>query len=91
MLCNIGGWGWGGLYFSYLFLTANIAEIQMCFTVIGLVTTVKFLSFGTDRHEQIMHTLSEISDQGLHCLLLHLHLVDASLHNKTRLFDFQNN
>ena len=43
--------------------------------------TVMILSFGTNKTEQTVPTqirllLGEQSDQGLHCLLLHLHLID---------------
>ena len=44
--------------------------------------TVIILSFRTDRSGQTVQTqirllLGEQSDQGLHCLLFHLHLVDG--------------
>ena len=43
--------------------------------------TVVILSFGTDRSRQTVQTqvrllLEEQSDQGLHCLLFHLHLFE---------------
>ena len=45
------------------------------------MTTVMTLSFRTDGSGQIVQTqirllLEEQSDQGLHCLLYHLHLFD---------------
>ena len=46
--------------------------------------TVMFLSFRTDRPEQIRLLLEEQSDQGLHCL----HLLDALLYDKATLFKF---
>ena len=47
---------------------------------------------GTDRSDKTVHTqirllLKEQSDQGLHCLLFSLHLLDALLHHETRFFN----
>ena len=51
------------------------------------------ISFRTDRSGQTVQTqirllLEEQSDQGLHCLLFHLHLLEAFLCCKTSLFEF---
>ena len=45
------------------------------------LASVMILNFQTDRYEQTMQTqirllLEEQSDQGLHCLLFHLHVFD---------------
>ena len=32
--------------------------------------------------------LKELSDQGLHCLPFHLHILDIFFYGKTRLFEF---
>ena len=49
----------------------------------------KFLVGGTDRAEQTVSTqirllLEEQSDQGLHCLPFHLHILDTYLYCKTK-------
>ena len=51
------------------------------------------LSFRTYRSEQTVQTqirvlLEEQSDQGLHCLLLHLHLLEAFPCCRANLFQF---
>ena len=46
----------------------------------GLENTIMILSFRTDSAEQ--------SDQGLHCLLFRLHLLDVLLYGKAALFKF---
>ena len=51
------------------------------------------LSFRADRLGQTVQTqirllLEEQSDQGLHCLQFHLHLLEALLYGKTTLFQF---
>ena len=51
------------------------------------------LSFRTDRSGQTVQTqirllLEEQSDQGIHCLLSHLHLLDKILHGLASLFGF---
>ena len=56
---------------------------------------MKILSTGTDRSEQTVKTLirllqKEQSDQGLHCLLLHLHLLNALLHYEKKCFNLDN-
>ena len=53
-----------------------VEDSYQCFTVM-------IQSFRTDRSGQAVHTqirllLEEQSDQGLHCLLFHLHLFDES-------------
>ena len=53
--------------------------------------TVMILSFRTDRPGQTVQTqirllLQEQSDQGLHCLQFHLHLLEALLYGKASLF-----
>ena len=57
------------------------------------VTTVMILSFGRDRSGQTVQTqirllLEEQSDQGLHCLLFHLHHFDEIHEGLTPLFEF---
>ena len=56
--------------------------------------TVMILSFRTDRSGQSMQTtirllLEERSDQGLHCLLFHLHLFDEICEGLAFLFEFK--
>ena len=51
------------------------------------------LSFQTDTSEQTLQTqirllLEEQSDQGLHCLSFHLHLLDTLLYGITFMFKF---
>ena len=58
-----------------------------------LTGTVMMLSFRTDRSGQTVQTqirllLEEQSDQGLHCLPFHLHLLDALLYDKATLSKF---
>ena len=55
--------------------------------------TMKILNIETVRSEQTVQTqirllLSEQSDQGPHCFPFHLHLLDALLYCKTKLFLF---
>ena len=57
------------------------------------VYTIMTLSFRTDRSGQTVQTqirllLEEQSDQGLHCLLFHVHLLETFLCGKANLFDF---
>ena len=59
-------------------------------------TTVKFLNFRTDRSGQTVQTqirllLKEQSDQGLHCLLFHLHVFDKLPSGLVSLFEFKVN
>ena len=58
-----------------------------------LTLTVMTLSFRTDKSGQTVHTqirllLEEQSDQGLHCLLFHLHLLDTIFYGLASLFEF---
>ena len=55
--------------------------------------TVMILNFQTERTGQIVQTqirllLEEQSDQGLHCLLFHLHVFDKIPSGLASLFDF---
>ena len=52
--------------------------------------TVMILSFWTDRPGQTVQTQirEEQSDQILHCLQFHLHLLEALLYGKASLFEF---
>ena len=55
--------------------------------------TVMILNFRTDRSGQIVQTqirllLEEQSDQGLHCLLFHLHVFDKIPSGLASLFEF---
>ena len=56
-------------------------------------STRKDLSFRTDRSGQTVQTqirllLEEQSDQGLHCLLFHLHLFDEILKGMVSFLEF---
>ena len=51
------------------------------------------LSFRKDRYRQTVKTLGRLllkeqSDQGLHCLLFHVHLLHVLLHGGTSTFEF---
>ena len=56
--------------------------------------TVLFLNFWTDKSGQTVQTqirlllLKEQSDQGLHCLLFRLHILDALFYGIAILFKF---
>ena len=61
-----------------------------------LKKTVMTLSFRTDRSGQTVQTqirllLEDQSDQGLHCLLLHLHVFDKIPSGLASLFEFKVN
>ena len=54
---------------------------------------VNNVNIGADRSEETAQTqirllLKEQSDQSLHCLAYHMHLLDALLHWNTNLFNF---
>ena len=56
--------------------------------------TIMILSFQSDMSGQTVHTqirllLEEQSDQGLHCLQFHLHLLEALLYGNASLFKFR--
>ena len=58
------------------------------------LVTVMILSFRTDRSEQTVQTqirllLEEQSDQGLHCLPFHLHLLVTLFYGISFLFEFR--
>ena len=58
----------------------EVRELTVTFAV-NLLSTVMTLSFRTDKSGQTVQTqirllLEEQSDQGLHCLLSHLHLFE---------------
>ena len=58
--------------------------------------TVQILCIGTDRSQQTVQTkirllLKKQSDQGLHCLPFHQHLLDALMQSYIKLFYFQDN
>ena len=60
--------------------------------LIHIMTSVKILSIGTGKSEQTVQTqirllLMEQSDLGLHCLLFHLHLLDAILQGVSKNVD----
>ena len=44
------------------------------------------LSFRTDRSGQTVQTQIRQSDQGLHCLQFHLHLLEALIYDKAWFF-----
>ena len=57
------------------------------------MSTVIILSFRTDRSGQTVQTqikllLEEQSDQGLHCLQFHLHILEVLLYGKALLLKF---
>ena len=59
----------------------------------SFIITVMILNFRTDRSGQTVQTqirliLEEQSDQGLHCLLFHLHFFDKILKGFGFLFEF---
>ena len=50
------------------------------------------LHIGTDRFKQREQAqIKLLPSQGLHCFPFHLHLLDALLHWKTKLFNFKDN
>ena len=63
-------------------------------TLVSMATgTVMTLSFRTERSGQTVQTqirllLEEQSDQGLHCLLFHLHLLDKISYGLASSFEF---
>ena len=63
----------------------------ICVTLINI--TVQILCIGTDRSQQTVQTkirllLKKQSDQGLHCLPFHQHLLDALMQCYIKLFYF---
>ena len=81
-------------------IVARLAAVKMKMGVENLAVkvsylsvTVMILSFQTDWSGQIVQTqirllLEEQSDQGLHCLLFHLHLFDEIPLGLATLFEF---
>ena len=70
-----------GLDCIYTFFKIYLRSLSCIVCVILFLTTVMTLSFRTDRFGQTVQTqirllLEEQSDQGLHCLLFHLHHFD---------------
>ena len=64
--------------------------VYLIFVCIRMFLTVMILCFRTDRSGQTVHTLirlEEQSDQGLQCLLFHMHLKETfePLHEKTNI------
>ena len=62
-----------------MFLILLLQKIDEKMYKLLISGTIMILSFRTDRSEQTVQTqirllLEEQSDQGLHCLLIHLHL-----------------
>ena len=60
------------------------------------MNTKQILCIGTDRSQQTVETkirllLKKQSDQGLHCLPFHQHLLDALMHCYIKLYYFQDN
>ena len=68
------------IWFLRSFFFVNVCDlVQDVGTLNDMLTTVMTPSFQTDRSGQTVQTqirllLEEPSDQGLHCLLFHLHL-----------------
>ena len=65
-------------------LNLPLTLFQLCHKKTCFIHTVMIQSFLTDRSGQPVQTqirllLEEQSDQGIHCLLLHLHLFDEIL------------
>ena len=61
--------------------------------LVSKITTAMILKFWTDRSGQTVPTqirllLEEQSDQGLHCLLFHLHHFDKMPSGMASLFEF---
>ena len=82
------------LYFIPEFLTKQISIIycQLCHAE-EINVTVMILNFWTDRSGQTVQTQirllqEEQSDQGLHCLLYHLHLFGEIPYGLASLFEF---
>ena len=79
-----------------IFMTIIIKVILMSTHNIGFngdTCTVMILNFRTDRAGQTVQTqirllLEEQSDQGLHCLLFHLHLFEENQVALASLFEF---
>ena len=71
--------------------------MNCCFlmhTCIIIRVTVQSLCIGTDRSQQTVQTkikllLQKQSDQGLHCLPFHQHLLDALMQCYIKLFYFR--
>ena len=63
-------------------------QLLSCFRAFGV--TVQILCIGTDRSQQTVQTkirlLLKQSDQGLHCLPFHQHLLDALMQCYIKLF-----
>ena len=69
------------------------AFYQSLLIKLGVSRTVMTLCFRTDRSGQTVQTqirllLEEQSDQGLHCLLFHVHVFDKIPINLGSLFEF---
>ena len=76
----------------YVFFV-NKEELTVVKDLIEKKHSLMILSFWTDRPGQTVQTqirllLEELSDQGLHCLQFHLHLLEALLYGKASLFKF---
>ena len=72
----------------------NICDYQN-YHYIAMYFTKIILKLGTDMSEheqrvqiQIRLSLKEQSDQGLHCLPVHLHLLHTIPHSKTKVLNF---
>ena len=69
---------------SYAWILLKYEVFPSAYQNAGNECTLKILSFLTDRSGQTMKTqirllLQEQSDQGLHCLLFHPHLLETFL------------
>ena len=70
-----------------------IAMIRQFHDDVLVKSTVQILCIGTDRSQQTVQTkirllLKKQSDQGLHCLPFHQHLLDALMQCYIKLFYF---
>ena len=75
-------------FYKEMVLSLSELQLKMC-----LDDTVQMLCIGTDRSQQTVQTkirllLKKQSDQGLHCLPFHQHLLDALMQCYIKLFYF---
>ena len=80
------------MYFI-IFLLVNVYTNRYFCIFLKQAHNVMILNFRTDRSGQTVQTqirllLEEQSDQDLHCLIFHLHFLEAFLCCKANLFEF---
>ena len=82
------------MFFLQNYSTYHLVKVFLLLYIhIARLHTVMTLSFLTDRSGQTVQTqirllLEEQSDQGLHCLLYHLHVFDKIPSGFASLFEF---